>query len=161
MAMIDPGRLRMEKGNGGLERAVLRVGGAEVHVYLHGAHVTHFAMEGQRPMLFLSKQSQFVEGKAIRGGVPVCFPWFGPRNPDPVGGSPMHGFARVLPWSRLDVVAADDRTSISLGLSDSERTRGWWPHAFAAEYTVTLFADRLRMELKVTNLDRAPITFEE
>lgn len=161
MAIIDPGRVRMEKGNGELERAVLRIGDAEAHVYLHGAHVTQFAIDGQPPILFLSKESQFADGKAIRGGVPICFPWFGPRNPDPVGGSPMHGFARIVPWSRLDISATADRTSISLGLADSEQTRRWWPHSFAARYDVTLWADRLSLTLKVTNFDPAPITFEE
>jgi D-hexose-6-phosphate mutarotase len=161
MAVIDPNRMRVETGGGGLKRAVLRIGGAEAHVYLHGAHVTHFAIEGQPPILFLSKESQFVEGKAIRGGVPICFPWFGPRNPDPSGGSPMHGFARVLPWKPLEVSATADRSSISLRLSDGELTRGWWPHSFAARYDVTLWADRLTLALKVTNLDQTPITFEE
>jgi D-hexose-6-phosphate mutarotase len=151
----------LEGGSGGLERAVLRTPTSEAHVYLHGAHVTHFALHGQPPLLFLSSQSQFSDSKPIRGGVPICFPWFGPRNPDPVGASPMHGFARILPWSVLDMTPGDPRTSISLGLTDSERTRQWWPHKFAARYTVTLTAHALSLELRVTNLDSSPITFEE
>ena len=151
----------LETGSGGLDRAVLRTPTSEAHVYLHGAHVTHFAINGQPPLLFVSSESNFAAGKAIRGGVPICFPWFGPRNPDPVDGSPMHGFARILPWSVLDAPPGGQGTSIALGLTDSDRTRQWWPHRFAARYTVTLSADRLMLELRVTNLDPTPITFEE
>ena len=73
----------------------------------------------------------------------------------------MHGFARILPWTVLDIPSPGEQASVSLGLTDNDQTRHWWPHRFAARYTVTLSADALSLELRVTNLDSSPITFEE
>jgi glucose-6-phosphate 1-epimerase len=79
-----------------LPRLVLTTGGAEAHVYLHGAHVSHFKPAGKPPMLFTSARSNYQPGKPIRGGVPVIFPWFGPRQNDP--NAPMHGLVRTREW---------------------------------------------------------------
>src|ERR1044071_96960 len=91
-----PGSVRFDAGRGGLVFADLVTSEAEAHVYLHGAHVTHFQQRGQRSVLFVSEKSNFEAGKPIRGGVPICWPWFAARGPEPT--SPMHGFARILPW---------------------------------------------------------------
>jgi len=64
--------------------------------YLHGAHVTKFQPKGQKPVLFMSAKSMFEPGKPIRGGVPICFPWFGARQDGQPG--PAHGFARLVEW---------------------------------------------------------------
>src|SRR5690606_20141531 len=76
--------VRFDQGNGGLTRIVVDTDEAEAHVYLHGAHVTHYQPRGgrqqQSPVLMLSNRSHFQTGKPIRGGVPVIFPWFGPRK---------------------------------------------------------------------------------
>ena len=87
------GVLKFEAGSGGLIRAAVGGRSAEGHVYLHGAHVTHYRPAGQRPLLFLSERSRFATGKAIRGGVPVIFPWFGARAGH--SEAPDHGFART------------------------------------------------------------------
>src|SRR5258706_1164527 len=91
------GAVGFETGNGGLVRAVMRSPVSEGQVYLHGAHVTHFAKVGEKPLLFMSNESLFQAGKAIRGGVPICWPWFGARAGH--AESPMHGFARTSTWS--------------------------------------------------------------
>ena len=64
-------------GNGGLIKAVITTPHAAGEVYLHGGHITHYQPSGQPPVLFLSKQSRWDTEHAIRGGVPICFPWFG------------------------------------------------------------------------------------
>src|SRR3954465_11905968 len=103
--------ITFDKCNGGLVRAVVKSPKAEAHVYLHGAHVSHFAKTGEPPVLLLSAKSsfeppnplrggaptRFPSAKPLRGGVPICFPWFGARagHPD----SPMHGFARLSEWT--------------------------------------------------------------
>src|SRR5206468_2712115 len=74
-----PGVVKIESGAGGLPRVAVTSPLADAHVYLHGAHVTHFAARGQKPLLFLSAESHFAPDKPIRGGVPICFPWFGPK----------------------------------------------------------------------------------
>src|SRR5437868_6808879 len=87
------GALTFEPGHGGLTRARINTPTAQGEVYLHGAHVTQFQPRGHQPVLFLSRKSFYQSDKPIRGGVPICFPWFGPRAGDP--SSPMHGFARL------------------------------------------------------------------
>src|SRR5438128_12609709 len=117
VAFSVPGRVEFVAGHGGFICAVLKSRAAEARVYLHGGHVSHFQRGGRRPCLFMSSESLFVAGKAIRGGVPVIFPWFGPRANDPVGGgSPMHGFARVMEWEVESSDAHGDSTSIVLML---------------------------------------------
>src|SRR5437868_3914610 len=83
------GLLKFDAGGGGLPRAVVTTPAAEAHLYLHGAHVTHYQPRGGLPVLLLSPRSAFEDGKPIRGGVPVIFPWFGPHKTDP--SLPMHG----------------------------------------------------------------------
>ena len=90
-----PGALQFEETPGGLVRAVIATKAAEADVYLQGAHIAHWTPRGRKPVLFVSSRSQFVAGKAIRGGVPLIFPWFGARSDGKPG--PAHGFARSMP----------------------------------------------------------------
>ena len=91
-----PDTVRIEAGQGGLRRVVVDTALAKAEIYLLGAHVTHFQPRGQKPVLFMSGKSWFEAGKPIRGGVPICFPWFGPRQDGRQG--PVHGFARLSEW---------------------------------------------------------------
>ncbi len=75
-----PGRITFASGNGGLPKINIATGQSTAEIYLHGAHITGFQKNGEPPLLFMSRLSQFAPGKAIRGGVPVCFPWFGPAR---------------------------------------------------------------------------------
>src|SRR3954463_4746369 len=88
-----PGVAQFAYGPGGLIRLEITTRLATAHLYLHGAHVTHFQPTGTSPALFLSEASKFSKEKAIRGGVPVIFPWFGPNAEN--SALPMHGFART------------------------------------------------------------------
>ena len=84
------GVLAFEQAPSGLVFARVTAPAAEATVYLQGAHLAEWKPAGQEPVLFLSARSQYVPGKAIRGGVPVIFPWFGPRHDGKAG--PQHGF---------------------------------------------------------------------
>lgn len=152
----------VEPGSGGLDRLVIEAAEGTAHVYLHGAHVTRFQPRGQRPVLFLSRESQFsggVPGKAIRGGVPICFPWFGAKAGD--AAAPAHGFARLLAWE-VENVARDDegRVRASLRLGANDYTRRFFPHDFIAILAVTVGAS-LHLELTVHNAGQAPMVIEE
>jgi glucose-6-phosphate 1-epimerase len=153
-----PGALRFERGQGGLPRAVASAAGAVAHVYLHGAHVTHFQPPAGLPVLFTSPRSAFAPGRAIRGGVPVIFPWFGPHPHDP--GAPEHGFARVLDWEVESAAAEGDSVAITFALAASEATRARWPHAFRLHHRVRVGAV-LEMTLAVENCSDVPFTFQE
>src|SRR5262245_11776399 len=115
------GLLRFERGEGGLTRAVATTGSATAEVYLHGAHVTRFQPAGSPPVLFISPRSAYTAGRAIRGGVPVIFPWFGPHPSDPR--APDHGLVRTREWSVHSVEAGQAALSIALALEASDATR--------------------------------------
>ncbi len=153
------GALTFEVGSGGLVRAAAGGRPAEGHVYLQGAHVTHHRPSAQRPLLFLSPRSRFAPGRAIRGGVPVIFPWFGafPGHPQ----APDHGFARTREWAVESVApAGDGSVAITLALEADDATRATWPHEFRIRHRV-VFGQRLEMTLEVENRSSHPFDFEE
>lgn len=95
---------------------------------LQGAHVMQWAPRKQRPVLWLSPAAKFGAGKSIRGGVPVCWPWFGPHATQ--ANFPSHGFARAVPWVVIATRALPDgATHLSLQLTQTDATRAQWPHA--------------------------------
>ncbi|NWK56423.1 D-hexose-6-phosphate mutarotase [Verrucomicrobiaceae bacterium N1E253] len=75
---------------------------ADACIALHGAHLTHFAPQGEEPVIFTSQDAVYREGKAIRGGIPVCWPWFG-AHPDGKKNLPAHGYARTTFWHLVSV----------------------------------------------------------
>ncbi len=144
-------------GAGGLEKVILTSGdGATAEVYLHGGHVTSWRPSpGDRERLFLSAQSDFRAGAAIRGGIPVIFPQFAAEGP-----LPRHGFARTMAWTVLSA----DRLSggdayVLLQLESSAATLAIWPFAFRATLAVRVGGERLRVELGVENTGEQPFNF--
>ena len=95
------GRVEIVNGRGGLPLVKITTPWSTAEVYLLGAHVAGFQKNGEPPLLFMSAQSWFENGKPIRGGVPICFPWFGGRD-----GEPAHGLVRILPWELVEAAAA-------------------------------------------------------
>ncbi len=145
-------------GNGGLGRVQVKTPRVQGEIYLHGAHVTAWQPEGQVPVLWVSRESQFKSSAPIRGGVPICFPWFGAHATD--ASAPAHGFARLRQWRLTDAAADGDRVELRFGWRDDDETRrSSWPHAFAAEYRVS-FGERLSLSLDVANTGAAPFEFE-
>jgi glucose-6-phosphate 1-epimerase len=154
-----PGLARFEPGAGGLTRLAVTTPISEAHIYLHGAHVTHFQPSGQAPVLFLSERSFFENGKPIRGGVPVCFPWFAARAGRPE--SPAHGFARTREWEVESLSVAGDQTVLAvLRLAADDATRAHWPHDFVLRHHIAIGA-QLGMMLEVENVSGEPFQFEE
>lgn len=154
-----PPSVRLGSGAGGLPVIWVtgRAGSAEI--YLHGAQVTAWAPVGAEPVLWMSAASRFAAGAAIRGGVPICFPWFGNHPQDPA--APAHGFARLVSWELAEAEEAGDDVRVSLRLRDTAATRSSaWPHRFEARYTITVGA-RLTLSLRVVNRDPVPVTIAE
>ena len=128
--------LHFEAGQGGLTKAVVATPVASGEVYLQGAHVTSWQPAGHEPVLWMSRSSLFQPGKPIRGGVPLCFPWFGPHGSDP--SAPAHGFARTALWE-----VTEARTTAEGGVSLSLQTR---IDSFSVRFTVE-FGSVLQMTL--------------
>jgi glucose-6-phosphate 1-epimerase len=153
-----PNVLRFEDAPGGLTRAVVS-NRAEAEIYLHGAHVARWTPRGQRPVLFLSSKSRFTPGTAIRGGIPVIFPWFGPRAEGRPG--PAHGFARITEWALEGTKLRDDRDlEIAMVLAPNESVRAFGYADFTLRLRVTV-GSHLQLELEVQNYGKEPLIYEE
>src|SRR5688572_9504583 len=148
---------KFEPGQGGLTRLALRKATGEAHVYLHGAHVTHYKPADQPQVLFLSGRAFFEAGKAIRGGIPICWPWFGPRDGDK---NAMHGFVRTMPWEVKEVSRTGEAVRAVFTIASSVETRAIWNHDFVLRFTVTL-GSQLTTELEVKNTSSADFSFDE
>ncbi|ASD23688.1 D-hexose-6-phosphate mutarotase [Cryobacterium sp. LW097] len=154
-----PSSVELGMGQGGLAvaRVFARAGTAEI--YLRGAHVSAWAPTGGSPVIWMSEQSEYAPGVPLRGGVPICFPWFGAHPTDAT--APSHGFARLADWRLAEAREAGDDVVLVFVLTDTEATRASaWPHRFEARYTVTVGA-QLALSLQVTNLDTAQLSYEE
>jgi glucose-6-phosphate 1-epimerase len=124
---------------------------ALANIVLQGAHIATFQPRGEEPVIWLSPYAKFAPGKSIRGGVPICWPWFGPHKTD--SKLPGHGYARTVPWEVLETKALPDgSTFLSFGLIENETTRAQWPHASTVQLAVTV-GKALRVELITTNTD--------
>jgi D-hexose-6-phosphate mutarotase len=154
-----PGIATFEPGEGDLPRLTVRSALAEAHIYLHGAHVTHFQPHGKAPVLFMSGRSLFAADKPIRGGVPLIFPWFGPRANHPE--SPAHGFARTSAWQVESLSEdGDGVVTAAFHLTADDRTRALWPFSFDLRYRVAI-GRNLTLTLEVENTSAAALTFED
>jgi len=153
-----PGAAQIVEGNGGLPKVRVTSARAEGEIYLHGAHVTSWKPAGREEAFFVSSQSRWEDGRAIRGGIPICFPWFGNKADDPK--APAHGFVRTKAWQLESIARVEDAIRVSMFTESSEDTRKWWPAEFRAVYSVT-FDSELSLELEVTNLGQTPVRFEE
>src|SRR5262249_33649644 len=151
--------LRFETGPGGLARAIVSTPAAQGELYLQGAHVTQCTPRGQRPVLFVSSKSSFAPGKAIRGGVPVIFPWFGPRSDGKPG--PAHGFARTMQWTiEATTLRENGDVEITLALAPNDATRAFGYDGFHLQFRVTV-GSALEMELETHNVGSCSFTYEE
>ena len=144
-------------GDKGLPMLVVDNALGRAVIALHGAHLMAFKATGQREMLWVSPKTAFEAGTPIRGGIPLCLPWFGP-GPD---GKSVHGFARTMNWT---VVGAEQlnsgATRLVLGLDGDVSVSALWPHAFAFRLEVTVGSElKLTMSVRNRGTDSAPLAF--
>jgi glucose-6-phosphate 1-epimerase len=148
----------VETGND-LVKATASLDGVSGEFYLQGAQLTAWQPAGERPVLFTSPNSAFAAGKAIRGGIPIIFPWFGASRRAPAAAQ--HGFARTAPWHLDRIETAGGRTlTVTFILDDSDVASPFWPERFRAIFTV-VFGQTLSLRLAIQNRATHPIVFEE
>ena len=148
------GHLSFVAGPGGFILAEVRNPHGEATVALHGGHVMSYRPRGHAAVLWMSKQSYFKAGKAIRGGIPVCWPWFADHPTDT--NKPAHGFVRAAVWSVSESEKLEDEsTRLKLLIADSEETLKLWPHLFRLEIDITV-SDALGIKLTSTNTGNKP-----
>jgi glucose-6-phosphate 1-epimerase len=127
-------------------------------ICLHGAHVTSWKPASQEEVIFLSSKATFADGKAIRGGIPICFPWFRAKSDD--AKAPAHGFARTKLWTLEAIQEQGGDVIVTMSTESDDATRQWWPHEFRAQVTAT-FGHALRLEFTVSNTGATTFRYEE
>ncbi len=156
-----PGVVEIVTGNGGLPKVRITTGLATAEIYLYGAQVTAWQPSGAAEVLFVSQQTRWEEGRAIRGGIPICFPWFRGKADNPK--APSHGVVRTKKWTLNSVSEKAGTVEVVLSTTSDEVSRRWWPHEFHIAHHITVGAE-LKLELIVTNTgseEAEPMRFEE
>ncbi|WP_318492996.1 D-hexose-6-phosphate mutarotase [Photobacterium leiognathi] len=125
---------------------------AEAGISLHGGHLIWFKPAGEKDIIWLSENAEFDTQKAIRGGIPVCWPWFGKA------GTPSHGFARTSQWTLQEHRENENGVIVSLQLEDNEETRALWPYKFNNVLTFEIGTE-LKVSLTSTNTDSQPWSY--
>jgi glucose-6-phosphate 1-epimerase len=141
----------------GLDVVEIETPAASAAVALQGAQVLSFVPRGGRDWLWVSERARWAAGAALRGGIPICFPWFGPHATERT--LPAHGFARTRAWRLGGVQEIDGRVRAELTLASDAATMALYPHPFEARLTVTV-GEELALGFEVTNPGAAPIAFE-
>ncbi|XP_003577994.1 putative glucose-6-phosphate 1-epimerase [Brachypodium distachyon] len=144
----------VSEGNGGLPKIILKSPhGSEAEIYLFGACVTSWKVPNGKDLLFVRPDAVFNGQKPISGGIPHCFPQFGP------GPMQQHGFARNVNWSVTDSEVNEGDPAVTLELKDDSYSRSMWDFSFQASYKVALHSTSLSTTLKITNTDDKPFSF--
>jgi glucose-6-phosphate 1-epimerase len=154
-----PGIAEVVPGNGGLAKVQVTTSAATAEIYLHGAQVTAWRPASADEVLFISEHSQWQNSRAIRGGIPVCFPWFRGKADDLK--APAHGFVRTRQWQLDSLTAeADGAVTVTCSTESDDSTRAWWPHEFRLVNRISI-GRTLALELIATNIGSGPCRFEE
>jgi len=141
----------------GLKALRLRASGSEALVYLQGAHLASFRTSEHGELLWLSERALYAPGKALRGGVPICFPWFGPHPSQ--SDAPAHGFARIREFRFEGSEARGDTVVAELVLSSSAETRSLFPQAFQARLRLSVGRE-LSLAFEVENTGTGSFDYE-
>ena len=154
------GHLSFAEDAGGLVVAKISNAQATASLCMQGAHLMTWQPRSQPlPVVWLSRDAKLAAGKSIRGGAPVCWPWFGAHPSEP--GFPGHGYARTVQWRMVESgKEPDGATRLLLRLQQSEKTRVQWPHDCTLELTV-IVGETLRMELSTENTGAGDFTIGE
>lgn len=152
-------KLFFEYGPGGMPYAKIRTERARATIAMYGGQlVSYRPASSEHDLFYLSKYSLYHQGKAIRGGIPICWPWFGD---DPTSqGKQAHGFARNIFWQVEDVHIRDNVVTIKLEMQSSSTTKQWWRHDFKLTKVLTI-GDELTITLTTENKGWRNMTLSE
>ena len=147
----------------------VRYASSELLVSQQGAQILSYQEDDQPPLIWLSEQAAYRRGQGVRGGVPVCWPWFGnlQRNPQAVqalhtqpDAAPAHGLVRSLDWQLQGIDSLDDGVQLDFSFNSATQPLADWPHA--AELRLRIRLDgRLHLELTSRNLGNTPLAISQ
>lgn len=144
------GQVEFIAGNGGLPMIQIKTTKAKALISIHAGQVLSYQPAGEsEEVMFLSAKAYYQDGKAIKGGAPICWPWFGA---DPEGkGRPGHGFVRNRGWNVVATeVLSNGDIKVTVGLDDTPETQAIWPHSFSLRQEI-IIGDSLNLSLITRN----------
>jgi glucose-6-phosphate 1-epimerase len=153
-----PGRVQILADEGGLPKIRVTAPESSGEIHLHGAQVTSWQPTDAEEVIFLSRCARWEEGKAIRGGIPVCFPWFRAKADDPH--APAHGLVRTKVWALESIEHDAGGVTVSMTTESDSGTRTLWPGDFRLLERAT-FGKELKLEFTVSNTGASSFRFEE
>jgi len=153
-----PGLINFVKNDQGALVARVETSQGTMEVARQGAQLLFWKPKDQAPVIWLSPQAQFKSGKSLRGGSPVCWPWFGP-HPDNAS-LPGHGFARNLQWRIQETSRLRDAIRIIMIFEPGEEQQKDWPHQAELSLSITM-GEALEMALTTRNQGKTPFTISQ
>ncbi len=147
----------------------VRVGACELLISQQGAQILSYQEDEQPPLIWLSGQAAYKRGQGVRGGVPVCWPWFGglQRNPQAVQAmhlqpeaAPAHGLVRTLDWQLQGIDSHDDGVHLAFVYNSADQPLADWPHAAELRLSIRL-DERLHIQLSSRNLGDTPLAISQ
>jgi len=127
----------------------------EAKVSLFGGHVLNWQPTDEKEVFWISKDAKYDEKSAIRGGIPICWPWFGTHERNGVKGN--HGFARNLIWQLSDVELTENVAKITLTL-EGENHHNLWPERYRLKQVLS-FGKDFEQSLFITNMSDQPVEY--
>jgi glucose-6-phosphate 1-epimerase len=154
------GYVTFKEGPNGFPIALITTPHATAAITPYGAHLLSYTFASDsNDLLFLSKKAIFKEGTPIRGGIPICWPWFGP-DPQQLGRSD-HGLARTRMWNVIaSDLTADQGCAMTFELTDTPETYALWPHRFRLALKISV-GKQLTLELTTHNRGDTPFKVTE
>lgn len=158
---------RIEQGS--LTCWSLRFNNNSLLIAQQGAQILSYGPDDEPSIIWLSEEAKLEPGNSVRGGVPVCWPWFGDlqRNPHSIQAmhqqpqqASAHGLVRSIDWSLAEIEQSEQAACISFSYNSLEQPLAHWPHAAELKLTVRL-GERLSISLTCRNLGQQPLTFSQ
>lgn len=147
----------IERTESGLEFINVESNLCHGKIFLQGGQITQFVPSGKKPLIWVSSNETFSQGTSIRGGIPICWPWFGTSAKQ---GWPAHGFARTSLWQADEVHESDEQIYVSLKLPMKQVNTEYWPYPSSLKVEFIL-SDTLRVKLTTVNLGNEPFSFTQ
>ncbi|MBP6519121.1 MULTISPECIES: D-hexose-6-phosphate mutarotase [unclassified Shewanella] len=151
------GSVTTKKHANGLDYVEVNTALCQARIFLQGAQIDYFQPVGKPPLLWVSSADDYQPGNGIRGGVPVCWPWFGMSSE---ANFPQHGFARTRIWALESVEMRNQLVDLRFSLKISEQDKIYWPHNTEVCVLFTL-GDTLSISLVNTNLGDETVTLTQ
>ncbi|WP_025563610.1 D-hexose-6-phosphate mutarotase [Psychromonas sp. SP041] len=148
----------MQVDDNGFEFVVINHKNFDAAFSLHGAHLVHFQTKQQAPLIYLSKSTPYNHSKAIRGGVPICWPWFGNTEESKSKNLPSHGLARISQWTLANINETGVGVDIEFSLTANAETKAIWDHDFSLTLNASL-SDQIELSLITNNTSNEDFSY--